>query len=612
MKQHWLDKRIRITLRAWGGTVLVLAWLPLMLFFLTWQRLPVAVAATVASLAVLGLGLRDLSRRPRSMSYGGSAVPSVKQGTPGERGTPGDQEEKEKPEVSGAWTGIGGETLPEYIDISIGTLLLLLLLTAIIGYLCGWTRWAPQVSTDWYKHNALLHDLTDYEWPVVYTSGRRALLTYYIGSYLFPAAVGKAFAALLPSVNGTILSPFGAAYAAMFIQNCLWLLLMELGLIACCRVRRGRRQVLVAVLFFLFGDLLQLLKLALQLIPGHSIYDFFLVGEVRVLFRSVLVTLGTVFSQCTVPWALTLLLLMRRRDFRNYLAILCPALLCGTFSFAGMVLLSGIYVLLTAWERRPGRKQMTQEHRLGRGLAAYSSDGSRSEHKLTSYSPDGSLSGLFKELFSVQNVLTALVPMGVVILYYLGNILGKKSYQTGTHLLLAEGGWKALSIYVALCLLTFVPYALLVRRFYAHSKLYVAVVTAYALVPMIRMGKYNDFCMNVPIPLQLTLFVMLILYLQHDFGEGAQGCRERVKKRLVMLIMALGMLHPLCEQVYKVIRDDVPGKMQYVDEYGSLSIFTVEDFAYPEDLDDMMYNYFTYEPEDTLFWRYLAKHPQET
>lgn len=47
---------------------------------------------------------------------------------------------------------------------------------------------------DWYKHNAVLHDLTVEPWPVVYhETGRegRGLLSYGVGYYLPAAAVGK-------------------------------------------------------------------------------------------------------------------------------------------------------------------------------------------------------------------------------------------------------------------------------------------------------------------------------------------------------------------------------------------------------------------------------------
>lgn len=42
---------------------------------------------------------------------------------------------------------------------------------------------------DWHKHHAIYNDLLNYEWPVVYDND--AMLTYYLGQYIVPAAIAK-------------------------------------------------------------------------------------------------------------------------------------------------------------------------------------------------------------------------------------------------------------------------------------------------------------------------------------------------------------------------------------------------------------------------------------
>lgn len=50
---------------------------------------------------------------------------------------------------------------------------------------------SPQ-SADWSKHNAVLRDLIEKEWPVLYhNEDESSLLTYYLGQYLVPALSGK-------------------------------------------------------------------------------------------------------------------------------------------------------------------------------------------------------------------------------------------------------------------------------------------------------------------------------------------------------------------------------------------------------------------------------------
>ncbi len=45
---------------------------------------------------------------------------------------------------------------------------------------------------DWAKHNAILYDLVNRRWPVLYTNVKEhSMLTYYIGQYMVAALVGK-------------------------------------------------------------------------------------------------------------------------------------------------------------------------------------------------------------------------------------------------------------------------------------------------------------------------------------------------------------------------------------------------------------------------------------
>ena len=64
-------------------------------------------------------------------------------------------------------------------------------------------------SGDWSKHNAVLHDLVEHSWPVIYTEHEKTLLTYYLGQYMLPALLGKAFS------NGDVILGFNLAHMIM-------------------------------------------------------------------------------------------------------------------------------------------------------------------------------------------------------------------------------------------------------------------------------------------------------------------------------------------------------------------------------------------------------------
>lgn len=79
------------------------------------------------------------------------------------------------------------------VQISPGMLLFLIVYLSAVALICGWGDFMSQAA-DWAKHNALLQDLTYQSWPVFYRDAvTPSLLTYYIGQYLVPAAVGKLF-----------------------------------------------------------------------------------------------------------------------------------------------------------------------------------------------------------------------------------------------------------------------------------------------------------------------------------------------------------------------------------------------------------------------------------
>lgn len=64
-------------------------------------------------------------------------------------------------------------------------------LAVVVAWLTGAGGFGYQ-TTDWVKHNAMLHDLTVHPWPVVYDGDPDLGLAYYVGYYLPAAAVGKA------------------------------------------------------------------------------------------------------------------------------------------------------------------------------------------------------------------------------------------------------------------------------------------------------------------------------------------------------------------------------------------------------------------------------------
>lgn len=104
-------------------------------------------------------------------------------------------------------------------------------ITLGLAYLSGAGGVGYQQAGDWIKHNAVLHDLSLYDWPVRYTDTpgvpRGRYLTYYIAYYLPAAAVGRAvgligghLALAIWTYGGLLLS---AAWIGRLLGNRAWL-----------------------------------------------------------------------------------------------------------------------------------------------------------------------------------------------------------------------------------------------------------------------------------------------------------------------------------------------------------------------------------------------------
>lgn len=111
-----------------------------------------------------------------------------------------------------------------------------------IGYSAGWGRWVNQ-AYDWYKHNAILEDLTVKSWPVYYKNGsEKSMLAYYIAQYLVPSTFGKIF------------NSFRMAEIMNYIWAEIGLALVWLNLVSVLKINNIFKQILsVVILVVLYG-----------------------------------------------------------------------------------------------------------------------------------------------------------------------------------------------------------------------------------------------------------------------------------------------------------------------------------------------------------------------
>lgn len=432
-----------------------------------------------------------------------------------------------------------------------GTLCMGALLVLFLCWHTGIGAFTGQAG-DWVKHNAVMHDLVEKEWPVIYRTGYgESMLSYYTGFYLLPAIAGKIFG----SFRAAELAQYGLTAAGLFL---LWILVIRAG-----EVKGGENQLLCLGLLFVFSS--GLLPLG-QAVCGSLYPENFPFGShewmnpetVRIQYTSNWSLLKWVPGQAVVPWQATALLLLRPHKTQNYVLVGLPVLLYSGFAMVGLAaMMLAVYLYDIVCE---GWKQA-------------------------------------KKAFSASNIL--LVAAGcILVLYFWGNISGAKPEYLGFHWL--DYGKKP-EFYFIFCFFMFGFYTLLLFKENRRNPLYWITVAALFLYPRFSMGLYNDFTMRASIPALFTFMILILRFLGLEEGKEKSLA---VRKALLAAGLAVGAIYPFMNLHESITKNEI-GMVYRTDGY-----MTLEQMADPSDgeiQDDFKYNYYTYDLEEDFFYKYLAK-----
>ena len=204
-----------------------------------------------------------------------------------------------------------------------------IIVIGVIAYAIGWGRFTEQPE-DWAKHNAIMNDLVIHEWPVVYegTNGERALLTYYVGQYLFPCLVGK----------------FYASFRIAEILNAIWaywgITLIYINLTRILKSKSALHDFIILFLFLFFSCPTEIGSAALSLfvknVPSNT-HWFYYDSHIKLQYSSSIVALRWVYPQVIVNWMILTLFIENHKKTQYYIPLLLPALFYGSFSFLGQL-----------------------------------------------------------------------------------------------------------------------------------------------------------------------------------------------------------------------------------------------------------------------------------
>ena len=444
----------------------------------------------------------------------------------------------------------------ESLYIRKSMLIFIALLLIVFCVAIGWGGWFPQAG-DWYKHNAVLHDLSERSWPVYYKEKEFCMLTYYIGQYLIPALVGK------------ITHSFHYAQVAMFTWGIIGVFIVYVNLVRIVKAKNLKMQILTLIILLLFNGATLLAQCVLRDIYPNTMYSdgdrhWVIVGHIMLQFRSNMVMLRWVFPQCIAIWLITELFLEHYKKIEFYVLLFFPALLFGTFSFLTFVILASmmfIYQLITKKEKK----------------------------------------AILWQCFSLSNIFPAL-SMGIILFFYfLGYIQVEKPDYL--NLSIQRYGIEGILVYIIFCFFLFGIYTLCIWKKNRKNPMFYFMIIILCLIPLFKMGMYNDFVMCVSIPALFILMTYVIQFLFQKMNKEETG----IKKGIIIVVLIIGAWYPLCE-----IRENIVAKQNgnmSADDYGTMSYFT--DRNDPNITDDLKYNYYTYELENSIFYKVFAKNKIE-
>lgn len=408
---------------------------------------------------------------------------------------------------------------------------------------------------DWWKHNAVIHDLVEKEWPVYYSIFEESMLTYYVGQYLVPSLIGKI-------AN----SSFFVASIAMAIWAVLGIVLVFLHLTRITKADTFSKQLRTLIIMLFFCGCLIVAQIILEQLYGERFYangsyHWILVKNIQIQYRSNLVILRWVYPQALVPWLIIMMFYENWKRPKHYVLLVSPILLYGTFSvifpvFAAIV--CAVYLVINSKEKK----------------------------------------NIIRNIFSLSNIYVFLSFGVIMLMYFGGNILQDKpaysSFGVGKFTL------ETVPVYIVFCFFMYGIYAICVLKEQKDNLIYYIVVMALTIIPAFRMGLCNDWVMCTSIPALFLMMVFVIITLNDKQETREYGIRAAI----IIICMMIGAWYPLLE-----VRDNITNSKLGYDNTGD-GYLTLEAFSnreYTEATEDLIYNYYTYDLDGKFFYEYIAR-----
>lgn len=444
----------------------------------------------------------------------------------------------------------------EVVKVDWLILILAILFFIWIGYYAGWGRFVDQ-TLDWEKHNAVLFDLVQRGWPVIYeNNGERSMLTYYIGQYIVPGAVGKA------------LHSTRIAELTLYLWNEIGLVLVFLNIIVYAKLNTYIKQFFCALMLPFFSLPVWLSKFMLNRLELHnSFYSedwVYYSDSIKLQYTHNFSLFRYVSPQTITIWLIIIVFLLHRDKINYYVFLLLPSMMFSLFAFIGLLPLA----FGSALEKLLKTKQLKE---------------------------------WLLKMVSPENILMILTHGIVFLIYYWGNVMSEKPASIG--FMVTPYDKASPIIYFCFVCPSLLPYAAILWKTHKTDGVYAASIVTLVALPLFQMGLYNDLLMRASIPALFILMIDIIHFFDNNISGNAKYVSEKISLISAILLLLLGMYYS-----FHGLSDAVEG--EYYDRIGRQTTWnSLEEFANRTlDVDiDFKYNYFSYDIDDNFFLKYIGK-----
>ena len=407
---------------------------------------------------------------------------------------------------------------------------------------------------------AILRDLINYEWPVIYNyntqtnpevikifgmaSGQRAFSYYFI--YWMPAALaGKAFG-------------FNVGNFVLYLWNSIGIFLCLLSTSAVIK----KVTAWVPFIFVFFSGLDIIPNLVYEL-THYSDWRWFEGFVTSMSYVSNFRELASVFNQM-VPCFLVVAILLMSNNTRS------------------MGLTAGILFCYSPWAVF-GILPMVAAFLFGKNLRA------------------SKISKTLYNTFSPANIASAVLILTIFGSYYMTNS-GAVGYKGFAWEYFSNPGWFILA-YIVFILIEVIPFALILYMREKYNPVFIAAFATLLILPFYRVSEMNDFTMRGSMPALFFFCILLCGVVSEVMDQKNTPTTKKgwLKSAAIMLTVIL-MTFPTLLNLFVIFGSMLQGDKGNEENIGSLGNINQAEYA-----EVIQEQFFAEGYEGSFFYRYFAK-----